>query len=545
MVLHSKSGNRDARVVRRVIVLVIALCAAPAYANQPNMEAALRALQQARSALERATLAHDGANATAIASIDQASNAVRAGIAVGARGGAPETTKARPVSVVPLPPAYADQIKIEASLVALGQAKAALERATPNHGNYRVQAIELIDQAIATVRRGVVAAAPVTVGSAPRDRDASNGGGVRSGNAVDVPSTLERQAGPVGAVQRAAPYQLPSPEQFAKDMKGVNARDTLARIDAAFNWLTTLAEPRPGDPTFAGYRKVAADARDAWHRGTSEGTNEDSLLSPCEFQYMHDKDFGGAVADRYFSRQRQASIFRGQSMFPPVPPPGAPMRQFPQPVSACTQEAGPKVVSAPPPFKKPKKTISEAKAEQAAAAEQARAEQAKADQKAAAERAEAEEKARQVAEESARAAAEAARRVRVNIAGAWSGFHDCRASHHSSALFDVSVEGRSVRAVKVSDDECGPAKSLSWEGELPLDDLTVGDLPVALHVRITDLARQKEKQPSTRTETLTITSPNEVRITSFPTELRRGDVRKKMEDARFREGLSPDVGFGI
>ena len=67
----------------------------------------------------------------------------------------------RTVALPPLPTAYANQVKVEAALRALQGARDDLEPAFHNHGEFRVKAIEALDQAIVAVREGAaLASAP-------------------------------------------------------------------------------------------------------------------------------------------------------------------------------------------------------------------------------------------------------------------------------------------------------------------------------------------------------------------------------------------------
>ncbi len=56
-----------------------------------------------------------------------------------------------------LTPAEAAQPNMEAALRSLGEARASLEKATADKGGHRVKAIELVNQAIAEVNRGIEA----------------------------------------------------------------------------------------------------------------------------------------------------------------------------------------------------------------------------------------------------------------------------------------------------------------------------------------------------------------------------------------------------
>ena len=201
MIPRPDGGWKERASLRWITVLITALFAVRAYANQPNMESALRGLQEAKIALERALSGRSASPAGALGFIEQARVAVREGMALGDRGGAPETIRARAVTFVPLPHAYENQADIEGALRALQQAKASLERASPNHGDYRIKAIEFIDQTIATVRAGVITAAP---------------GGVTPGTAAGKPSEVkpalpaEASATPTRAPQTSVQQIVPA-----------------------------------------------------------------------------------------------------------------------------------------------------------------------------------------------------------------------------------------------------------------------------------------------------------------------------------------------
>ena len=52
-------------------------------------------------------------------------------------------------------PSFADQPNMQAALASLQQAKDSLERAEPDKGGHRVNAIKRVDQAIAEVKAGI------------------------------------------------------------------------------------------------------------------------------------------------------------------------------------------------------------------------------------------------------------------------------------------------------------------------------------------------------------------------------------------------------
>lgn len=63
-----------------LITAVALLGSSSVYANQPNMEAALAALQQARASLEKATADKGGHRVKAMKAVDEAIAQVKAGI---------------------------------------------------------------------------------------------------------------------------------------------------------------------------------------------------------------------------------------------------------------------------------------------------------------------------------------------------------------------------------------------------------------------------------------------------------------------------------
>ena len=80
-----------------------------------------------------------------------------------AKNGAMRTIKMASVSILllaamSLAPAYAGQPHMQTALRHLREARAALERATPNKAGHRERAIELVNQAIAEVEAGESAA---------------------------------------------------------------------------------------------------------------------------------------------------------------------------------------------------------------------------------------------------------------------------------------------------------------------------------------------------------------------------------------------------
>ena len=81
------------------------------------------------------------------------------GVDVAGNNRAMRTIKTASVSILVLiamsfAPAYARQPYMESALQHLREARASLQRATPNKGGHRERAIELVNQAIAQVEAG-------------------------------------------------------------------------------------------------------------------------------------------------------------------------------------------------------------------------------------------------------------------------------------------------------------------------------------------------------------------------------------------------------
>ena len=131
------------------IFLTITTFALPARVDQPHMKAALDDLKQARSFLNKATPDKGGHRAKAIDLTVNAMTAVKQGI---------EWDRTHPGSsgmdedlIVPV----SDQPNMVEARKWLNTAFDELNKATPNKGGYREQAIGLVQNAISEVNAGI------------------------------------------------------------------------------------------------------------------------------------------------------------------------------------------------------------------------------------------------------------------------------------------------------------------------------------------------------------------------------------------------------
>ena len=145
--------------------LALGACAAstpaPATAvdnGQPKMQAAIAALQHAKSAAESASPNKGGHREQAIGLIQQAIEAVEAGIAY-ANAHSTETGDAEgPAAPEPVNEAVAgagNQPHMAQAMVDLREARKQLQEAKHDKGGQRVKAIQLIDQAMTQLREGI------------------------------------------------------------------------------------------------------------------------------------------------------------------------------------------------------------------------------------------------------------------------------------------------------------------------------------------------------------------------------------------------------
>jgi hypothetical protein len=141
----------------------LAACAtapAPVAADngQPKMEAALQALAQAKHAVETASPNKGGHREQAIGLIQQAIDAVNAGIQYAAANptevGEPEGAAA-PEPVNEAVPGAEGQPHMAQGIVELREARRQLREAKHDKGGYRAQALELTRQAIEQLKEGI------------------------------------------------------------------------------------------------------------------------------------------------------------------------------------------------------------------------------------------------------------------------------------------------------------------------------------------------------------------------------------------------------
>jgi protein-disulfide isomerase len=134
-------------------------------------------------------------------------------------------------------------------------------------------------------------------------------------------------------------------------------------------------------------------------------------------------------------------------------------------------------------------------------------------------------------------AEEAARKTRISFAGLWTGaavlatgIYDCKSDTPRVALFQISQEGRTLRAKTVDPNACVPASSLVWEGQLSQDVVTGGDLPTSIDVQVYAAAKSGKRKKIPKTLTLTIDAPGDMNLPDFDFPLSRGDQRKRFSD---------------
>ena len=115
--------------------------------DQPNMESARTNLQKARASLQAATANKGGHRSKAIGLINSAIGEVNKGIRFARKNN--HATAASPTP---------DQPNMEAALDHLKNARSDLDRATPDKGGHRGNALRLVNQAIDEVKLGIAAA---------------------------------------------------------------------------------------------------------------------------------------------------------------------------------------------------------------------------------------------------------------------------------------------------------------------------------------------------------------------------------------------------
>lgn len=142
-----------------VLVLSIAAVSFAGVPDQPYMQAARTDLQKARAALKRAEHNKGGHRATAIGLINSAIVEVNLGINfdqrfIRRRNHANSIVRDISPGVVST---AVDQPNMRAALDHLQNAKRNLQSATADKGGHRKNAIDLVNQAIAEVNRGIAA----------------------------------------------------------------------------------------------------------------------------------------------------------------------------------------------------------------------------------------------------------------------------------------------------------------------------------------------------------------------------------------------------
>jgi hypothetical protein len=137
-------------VIMLGIVLTITTFALPARVDQPHMKAALDDLKQARSFLNKATPDKGGHRAKAIDLTVSAMDAVKHGIEWD-RTHPGSTGLDEDVVITPV----SDQPNMVAARKWLNAALDELNKATPNKGGYREQAIGLVQSAISEANAGI------------------------------------------------------------------------------------------------------------------------------------------------------------------------------------------------------------------------------------------------------------------------------------------------------------------------------------------------------------------------------------------------------
>ncbi len=126
--------------------------------GQPKMQAAMAALQRANESLERATPNKGGHRERAIQLVRQAMSAVDAGMRYAAAHPTEVGVAEGPAGPEPVDenvPGAERQPNMHRAVVELREARRQLREAKRDKGGYRVQALSLIEQALAEVREGI------------------------------------------------------------------------------------------------------------------------------------------------------------------------------------------------------------------------------------------------------------------------------------------------------------------------------------------------------------------------------------------------------
>ncbi len=140
-----------ARIALAVFSLLAMAALAGAAPDQPFMRAARADLGTAKRELQKANPDKGGHRVKAIALVNNAIAEVDAGIAWDRRHN-------HAVAVEQIFAVAADQPHMTAALTALESAKNNLERATADKGGHRGRAIDIINDAISEVKKGIDAA---------------------------------------------------------------------------------------------------------------------------------------------------------------------------------------------------------------------------------------------------------------------------------------------------------------------------------------------------------------------------------------------------
>jgi len=130
-----------------LVLLIVSAFVLATPPDQPNMESARANLQNAKANLQVAEHNKGGHRAKALNLVNSAISEVNKGIQFARHNNHAD------VSFTPVP----DQPHMEAALNYLKNARSDLEKATPDKGGHRGNAIRLVDQAIEEVNLGIAA----------------------------------------------------------------------------------------------------------------------------------------------------------------------------------------------------------------------------------------------------------------------------------------------------------------------------------------------------------------------------------------------------
>ena len=126
--------------------------------GQPKMQAALAALQRADASLQRASPNKGGHRERAIQLVRQAMGAVDAGMRYAAAHATEVGLAEGPAAPEPVDadvPGAERQPNMARAVVELREARRQLRQAKRDKGGYRVEALNMIEQALAEVREGI------------------------------------------------------------------------------------------------------------------------------------------------------------------------------------------------------------------------------------------------------------------------------------------------------------------------------------------------------------------------------------------------------